>query len=312
MSSIVTITLNPALDESFGIDRLLPERKLRCSPPVIHPGGGGINVARVAARLDAEVFALWIGGGPEGQMLADLLEGERIRHVGVPAPHGPRRSFHVSEHATGAFYRFVLPGPELTEEDGARVAAELERCGDADLVVISGSLPPTLRPDTYARLAAQAAPRARVVLDTSGEALARGLAGDVYLAKPNRNELARLVGRELGAQAEVVSAARTLITAGRVEVVAVSLGSEGLHWVTREDDEHIAAPEVTPVSAVGAGDSTVAGIVVGLARGLPLPAAMRLGVAAGTAAVMTPGTDLCRAEDVARLYDALPARTPAH
>lgn len=310
MTSIVTITMNPALDESFAVDRIVPERKLRCSQPVIHPGGGGINVARAAARLGADVTALWIGGGANGQMLADILDGERIRHRRVPAALELRRNSHVTERDTGDLYRFVLPGPELSDREGAQFVEELERCRDAAFVVISGSLPPSLPSDYYARLAEHAPAGARVILDASGDELVRGLAGHVYLVKPNRNELGRLAGGELRDIADVVDAARTLIAAQRVEVVAVSLGADGIVYVTGEKYEHIASPRVKPVSTVGAGDSSVAGIVVGLSRGLSLPDAMRLGVAAGTAAVLTPGTELFRPEDTERLFGELQAHNP--
>lgn len=304
MATIETITLNPALDMMFEVERMIAERKLRGSAPELHPGGGGINVARVAARLGADVEAVWIGGGNYGATVGELLASEGVVHHQVPTNGDTRLSIHVEERATGDMYRFVLPGPPITEpelDEACKYVAE----HDAAFVVLSGSLPPSLPADTYARLAARMPARARVVLDTSDEALGEALAGRIYLAKPNRNELGRLLGKKLDSLDAVASAAREVIGAGRVEVLAVSLAEDGLMLVTRDDIEHIRAPEVEMVSAVGAGDSTVAGIVVGLARGLPLARAARLGVAAGTAAVLTPGSEVCRPEDVERLYAGL-------
>jgi 6-phosphofructokinase 2 len=302
MAAIVTVTLNPALDLGFEVERVVPERKLRGSSAVFHPGGGGINVARAAGRLGADVRAIWIGGGCDGDKLAALLDDEHVPHERVGARAAPRMSVHVEERATGELYRFVLPGEELSAAEADAVIAAVAAVAGASYLVISGSQPPGLPAEFCARLAAGAPAETRVILDTSGEPLARGLAGRVYLAKPNRNELARLVGRELADRDGLIAAARELIDAGRVEVLAVSQAADGLTLVTRDGHEHIAAPPVTPVSTVGAGDSTVAGIVVGLARGLALPDAVRLGVAAGTAAVLTPGTELMHREDTERLY----------
>jgi 6-phosphofructokinase 2 len=305
MTAIVTVTASPALDISFTVERMVAEEKLRGTRPVMHPGGGGINVARVATRLGAEVMALWMGGGCDGRRLADLLDEEGVRHEGLPARDEPRHSLHVEEGATGAMYRFVLPGAECSEAEGARLVARVGELAQTSFLVLSGSLPPSLPADYYARLAARAPAGARVVLDTSGEALRRGLAGHVYLAKPNRKELAAAAGRALTSRDELVRAARELIDAGRVEVVAVSLGEDGLVVITGEGHEHVPAPKVTMVSAVGAGDSTVAGIVVGLVRGLPLGEAARLGAAAGAAAVLSEGTELGSRQDTERLFAAL-------
>ena len=307
---IVTVTVNPALDVSFEVDQVIAERKLRCTRPVMHPGGGGINVARVALRLGQAARALWVGGGRDAPVLGDLLDHEQVPHERLPTRDELRRSLHVEERATGDMFRFVMPGAELTDDEQAHILDRVAALDGVAYVVLSGSLSPSLPVDFYARLAERCPREARVVLDTSGDPLARGLAGRIYLVKPNRNELSRMVGRELADHADLARAARELIDAGRVEVVAVSLAEDGLLLVTREGPEHVAAPTVEMVSAVGAGDSTVAGIVVGLARGMPLTDAARLGAAAGSAAVMTEATELCRPEDVARLFAELQAARP--
>ncbi|MDQ3365142.1 MAG: 1-phosphofructokinase family hexose kinase [Myxococcota bacterium] len=307
MAAIVTVTMNPAIDVSFEVERMVAESKLRATAPELHPGGGGINVARAAARLGGDVMALWMGGGCDGARLAELLGEEHVPYDRVPAADEPRLSIHVEERTTGAMYRFVLPGPTITPQEAKVLEERIASYVGARFLVLSGSLPPSLPTDYYAELAARAPRGVRVILDTSGEPLTRGLAGHVYLAKPNRNELGRAVGRELATIDDVVRAARALIDDGRVELLAVSLGAEGMVLVTRDDADHIRAPQVRPISAVGAGDSTVAGIVVGLARGLPIADAMRLGVAAGAAAVLTPGTELSRREDTDRLYAELQA-----
>lgn len=305
MAAIVTVTVNPALDISFEVERMAAEHKLRGTAFAQQPGGGGINVARAATRLGADALAVWLGGGCEAKTFATLLDAEGVPHHRIPAREDMRMSIHVEERATTDMYRFVLPGPAISEAEADAVVAYVAGASDAKFIVLSGSLPPSLPTNFYARLAAAAPQGARVILDTSGEALARGLDGNVYLAKPNRNELGRLVDKKLESVDEIIAAARELTAAGRVSVLAVSMAEEGLVLVTNASAEHVRAPKVEMVSAVGAGDSTVAGLVVGLARGLPLGEAARLGVAAGTAAVLTAGADLLLREDTERLYAQL-------
>jgi 6-phosphofructokinase 2 len=144
-----------------------------------------------------------------------------------------------------------------------------------------------------------------VILDTSGPPLRQGIEGGVYLIKPNIRELSELAGKDRLEDAELREVARGLIASGKVHVVVTSLGSAGVVMVTEQHCENIRAPTVKVRSKVGAGDSTVAGIVLGLAQETDILDAVRLGVAAGSAAVMTEGTELCRREDVWRLYEAM-------
>jgi len=141
------------------------------------------------------------------------------------------------------------------------------------------------------------------MLDTSGEALRRMRSG-VYLLKPSIRELRECVGRALRDEAEQADAARGLVTAGIAEVVVVSLGAEGALVVSGHGAERLPPIRVPVRSAVGAGDSMVAAIAFGLVQGLDLHGAVRLGMAAGAATLMTPGTELCRREDVERLHAA--------
>jgi 6-phosphofructokinase 2 len=142
---------------------------------------------------------------------------------------------------------------------------------------------------------------AKLVLDTS-QAMRHAPEQGAFLMKPNLRELAGMVGRTLPDRADQIVAARSLIRQGRTEVVVVSLGGDGALLVTEAIEEHFPTPEVPARSAVGAGDSMVGGIVYALDRGWGLSEAVRYGVAAGTATIMTPGTELCHREDVERLY----------
>jgi 6-phosphofructokinase 2 len=303
MAEIVTLTPNPAIDLSTSLDRIVPMRKLRCAPQRRDPGGGGVNVARVVKRFGGEVEAILPVGGFTGQMLRRLIDDEEIQNRVIEAQAETREDFSVSELSTSQQYRFVMPGLPLRE-------AEWRECLEAlaatlpqpKFVVGSGSLPPGVPNDFYAQ-AAEIAQKlgAKFILDTSGAPLAAALEHRVYLIKPNLREMRDLAGGELANQNDWIDAARQYIEAGHVELVALSLGHLGALLVTREQALRSQALPIKPVSAVGAGDSFLGAMVFSLAKGNSLADAFRLGVAAGSAALINEGTELCRPEDVYRL-----------
>lgn len=300
---IVTLTLNPAVDKSSVVEQVVPERKLRCEHPRFDPGGGGINVARAVCILGGSARALWTKGGHVGETLQQLLEAGSIPHQPIPITDVTRENLTIYETVTGLQYRFGMPGPILTDDDANACLDAVSQLGpETEFLVLSGSLPPGLPDDFYSQVAARAPEHCRVVLDTSGEALRRGLERPVYLIKPNLRELGQLAGREVYTDREIAQVARALIDAGRVEVVFLSIGRGGAMLITRNEFLHIRAPTVPIRSKVGAGDSTVAGFVHSLALGRSLVEAARFAVATGTAAVMTEGTLLCHRADVERLY----------
>jgi 6-phosphofructokinase 2 len=305
--SIVTLTMNPAIDLSAAVDRVVADRKLRCGEPVREAGGGGINVARAVRRLGGEALALFPAGGPAGDLLKQLLFGEGVPFVAIRTDGWTRENVNVSERETGKQFRFVLPGPSLE-------AAEWERCLETlselepfpRLLVASGSLPPGVPPDFYARVARLVrSAGSRMILDTSGKPLRLAARQGVFLLKPSLREFEELTRSSLPARAALVDRARELVRDGRCEVLVLSLGPEGVLWVSASEAEWMRAPAVSVASSVGAGDSLVAGIVLGLSRGKPVREAVRLGLAAATASVMTPGTGLCRLDDVERLARAI-------
>jgi 6-phosphofructokinase 2 len=302
MKPIVTLTLNPAIDASCQAEEIRPIRKIRTSEERYDPGGGGVNVARVIRELGGEALAVYFAGGLTGQAFNDMLGAIGLEHRVVPIAGMTRVSHTVYERSSGQEYRFVPEGPALGAKEWQAGLAVLETL-DADYVVASGSLPKGVPDDFYARIARSARERGiRFVLDTSGEALRQALEIGVHLIKPNLGELEGLLGCALPAPTEQEVAAKQLVDDGRAEIVTVSLGADGALLATKDGCFRLRTPKITPRSAVGAGDSFVAGMTLGLATGRAPKDAFALAVATGTATVLTMGTELCRRADVLRIY----------
>ena len=304
MLPIATLTINPALDVTVPVDKVVSGPKLRCGLPRLDPGGGGINVSRVLHRLGVPTVALYAIGGLTGGRLRALIDQEGFAHRPIAIAGETRQSFTADERSTGKQYRFVLPGPELsTNEWQGLLKTTIELSEKADLVVASGSLPPGVPDDFYARLAHSLGEGGvRLILDSSGPGLVTTLArAHVYLVKPNINEIVELAGDELVWPEGHADWASGLIAQGRSDIVLVTHGADGALLVTGDRRVRIKPPAMQVESAVGAGDSFTAGICAGLVRGQSVIEAGALGMAAAAATLLTPGTELCHPQDVERL-----------
>ena len=303
MKPIVTLTLNPTIDGASEAEVVRPTHKIRTTTEAYDPGGGGINVTRVIKELGGESIAVYLAGGSTGGVLDDLLGSRAIARRRIPIAGNTRVSHLVYERSTGLEYRFIPEGPEVSERECQRCLMALEDL-DWEWMVASGSLPRGVPDDFYTRLIDMAAARkGKFVLDTSGEPLRLALQhGGVTLVKPSQGEFEKFVGRKLETPKDIGAAAEVEIAAGRAEMFAITLGDQGAVLSTREGTMHLAAPKVEVKSTSGAGDSFVAGMVHALAIGWRPEDAFRLGIAAGTAAVLSTGTQLCRRVDVDRLY----------
>jgi 6-phosphofructokinase 2 len=311
MTGIVTFTPNPAIDVSTSVERIMPTRKLRCSASRRDPGGGGINVARVVQRLGGTVTAIYPRGGTTGQLLSRLVEREGIASQTFEIAEETRQDFSVHEEASGKQFRFVLPGPALAEPEWRTCLETLEAfAGRTDFVVASGSLPPGTPTDFYAHACRIVKSRGgKFVLDTSGPALKAALAEGVYLIKPNLRELSEAAGERLDDESAWVRACAGLVKDRRAEIVALTLGHRGALLVDQYRAMRAEPPPITPLSSVGAGDSFLGAMVWGFAAGFDLEYALRLGVAAGSSAILNPGTELAHADDTRRLVDSVVVRT---
>lgn len=309
-TAIATLTMNPAIDMAYAVERIVPQRKIRTTSEYANPGGGGINVARVFVRLGGNARAIYLSGGPTGVAFDGLVDRHQLVRTRVPIAGTTRIAVTVLEHASGQEYRITPEGPEVSEAEW-RAALDASVRAECRHFVASGSLPRGVPADFYAMIARAMAERGiAMVLDSSGPALRAGIeAGGIALAKPSRSELEFLAGGPLPTRAAVVAAAQALVDSGKVQRLAVTLGHEGAILVEPSQVLDCPALPVEAKSAVGAGDSFLAAMVHGLAIGMDGPAAFRRGMAAGTAAVLHPGTDLAHPEDIDRLARQLEART---
>ncbi len=305
MKPIVTLTLNPAVDSSSEVEEVYPIRKIRTSKERFDPGGGGINAARVINELGGRAFAVYLGGGRSGDVLDELVASSGVDFHRIRTEEATRISHVVFERKSGKEYRFTPEGP-VVHDDEWRAALAFIDLLDFDYLIASGSLPRGAPGNLYGRIAEVVMTKgAKLILDTSGPALAEALGRGVHVAKPSLGEFRTLIGEAVEVGPQLQQAMQRATQQGLADVLAVTMGEQGAALASGETYFHLPALEVDVKSAVGAGDSFVAGMTVGLSQGLSLEQAFALGAASGTATVLTPGTELCHKDDDKRLKHRL-------
>lgn len=296
------MTINPAVDVSTSVKKMVPFTKMRCAEAQRDPGGGGINVARVLKRLGAEATAIYPAGGATGQTLAALVEREAVRSIVIPASKDTREDITIFDETTREQFRLVFPGAFLSEFEWQQCLDAVSRVGaQAAFVIASGSLPAGVPADFYGRVARASTGAAKVIVDAPGASLKAALEAGVYLIKPNLREFQELAGIGAADEPSLVEAGRRLLDHYRIEIIAVSMAEGGALLLTRDVALRANGLAIAPVSVSGAGDSFLGAIVSSLAKGESLDTALRYGVAGGSAALLNPGTGLCLADDVHRL-----------
>ncbi|WP_268885662.1 1-phosphofructokinase family hexose kinase [Frigidibacter oleivorans] len=302
---ILTVTLNPCLDLAASVAGMQPGPKLRLTEPSLDPGGGGINVARAVHILGGQATAFVAAGGATGARVLALLAAEGVPTAPFPGPGETRQSLAVTDRATGGQYRLMLPGPQWRLTDRRAVLAAIAALAvPGGFVVLSGSQPPGLPDDFAAALARRLArAKARLVLDTSGPALAAAIRATrpVEVLRMDQEEAAEVAGHPLASRRDTADFAQSLVRAGAAHMAIVARGADGSTLATATARLHASGVDVPVASAVGAGDSFLAAFVLALARDLPAAEALRHGSAAAAAAVMTEATALCTRRDAERL-----------
>lgn len=301
---IVTLTLNPAVDKSTEIESLVAEKKMRCAAMQLDAGGGGINISKAIQKLGGQSIAVFTCGGINGKVLTQLLDKESITGQAIEIREETRESFVVNELQSNKQFRFVMPGPSLSEEELEKIKETVAALDKASFLICSGSLPPNVPAGFLGELADIANNRGiRFIVDTSGPPLKAAMEKGVYLLKPNLTELCSLVGKPHLDMLEIEDAAMQVVQSRQCEIMVVSMGPSGAMLVTKNEIRQFRAPTVKKQTTVGAGDSMVAGIVWMIDHGKPLADAVRFGIACGSAATINKGTQLFKKEDALRFYD---------
>lgn len=305
MTDIVTITLNPAIDKTYVISDLLPEHKLRCANPLVEAGGGGINVSKGLKEMGSSSVSVFFAGGRNGEHLLEMLMHQQIECKPIPIDGETRESLVIMDQSSEKEFRLVVDGPRI-DVSAFQEIIQFVHTVKPSYLIASGSLPQGLSKDVYALLAREAKIiGSKFILDTSGEALEKGLQEGVYLMKPNLKELSNLTGVESLRLDEIPDAALTLIEAGKAEIVVVSMSAAGAMLVTKEMHHHILTPKVEQKSTVGAGDSMVGGMVWALQQNKNLLEMACWGVACGAAATINNSAQLFKKEDAIKLFDQI-------
>ena len=296
---ILTVTANPSIDKTYLVDSLSPGHVLRVKECVATIGGKGLNVSKAARRLGAEVTATGFVGGHSGAYICEGLADYGIADAFIRTAAETRTCINVVEQKTNVSTEFLEPGKEVGEESEhaffARFGALAEK---ADVITVSGSLPKGLSADFYLRLTDEAKRAGkRLILDTSGALLAAAVEGGPYMIKPNAEELSQLAGRPLSDEEEIIRFAGSLLEKG-IAAVCVTLGKSGSITVTENAVYRTYAPSVDAVSAVGSGDSFVAGMAYGFSQELDMEQCLRIATATAAANAMQYETGCFRQCDV--------------
>ncbi|WP_018912991.1 1-phosphofructokinase family hexose kinase [Thiomonas sp. FB-6] len=301
LPALLTLTLQPSLDVSYEVERLLDDRKLHASHYRVDPGGNGINVARGLERLGLQAHACLAVAGEIGELVERLLR-RQVRHLHAVRIAGETRiNATVQQARPPAQYEVIGSGPPLPEAALRELLEMVRSLGAAGIVALTGSVPPGIEPGLYASLTRELLGlRARVALDMQGEALALAVRERPWLIKPNRWELEQLRGRALPRIEDLRREACALVRQG-VEHVCVSLGAQGALLACAGGVWRGPAPAVLVRSTVGAGDSMLAGLIAALARGDEPAEALRLGLACGSATAARPGTEIFEAAQLPAL-----------
>jgi 1-phosphofructokinase family hexose kinase len=302
---IVTVTLNAAIDRTLVVPNFQPGQRHRASIGFASAGGKGINVARALKRLGAPVVATGLAGGRTGTLLVEELTGEGILNDFVRIKQDSRTSIAVLDPTSNAYTEINEWGPEVTEDELETLREKLDYLAQrAEFVVLAGSLPRGLDPGFYGQLVRDLGRRQLLaVLDTEGEALRLGVEAEPYLVSPNQREAESLVGHEFVDPEDIAYGLDEIAAIGARNVLITH--ETGCYALLREDRAEIRvraiAPQVEPVSTVGAGDTLLAGFIAARVSGRSFEDAVRSAAAAGAASVLEAGAGRFDPREASRL-----------
>ncbi len=300
---IATLTLNPAVDVSYEVPRLVPDQKSHATATRTDPGGNGINVGRALRVLGVPASNFCIMAGNAGTLLEKLLE-DQLDHVDCERVEGETRiNATILEAASEAQYEVTGIGPFVPSEVLSRVLGRFLGRVEGGFGVLSGSVPPGVPTDIYGEMVRRVREiGGRAVVDAHGILLRQSLVQRPFLIKPNQYELSLLLEKEVPRIEDVAEEARLLARQG-IDYVCVSLGAEGALLAGPEGTLMAKPPPVVVKCTVGAGDSMVAGLIAAFSRGERPEDALRLAVACGSGTAAQPGTAIFTASQLKELFD---------
>uniref|UniRef100_A0A7C3QYB5 1-phosphofructokinase family hexose kinase n=1 Tax=Leptospirillum ferriphilum TaxID=178606 RepID=A0A7C3QYB5_9BACT len=287
---LATLTLNPAVDISYDIPRLIPDQKSHASSTRYDPGGNGINVGRALRELHVNARNFCVIGGNSGILFEKLLENQ-IDHVFCQRVEGETRmNGTIIQSDPPVQYEVTGVGPNVPSSILDDLCLKFIDACRGGVGILAGSIPQGVPEDIYGRLVNRLREEGTLsVVDAHGNLLQNAIHEHPFLIKPNRYELSLLLGRTLSRFEDVAEEAR-ILQRGGISYVCVSLGEEGAILVGPEGSFFAKAPPVIVKCTVGSGDSMLAGLVASLSSGRSQSDALRLAVACGSGTSAQPGT----------------------
>ena len=302
---IYTLTANPSVDFYLEVSKIVPEDINRLIAIRKDVGGKGINVACVLNDFGIKGTALGFIAGENGQWIKNRLKEKKIKYRFFKINGESRAIYNILERKTGRIYRFNESGPEINRKDLKHLKEYVLSCPypKGSLFAICGSAPPGIPVGFYATLiSCLKKKKLTVILDSDNQLLSEGLKSSPDIIKPNFFELSRLTGKKIsGKRPEIMRSAQKII-AGGVKTVIVSLGAKGALAITEKESFQARPPVLKMRSNIGAGDALLAGLLAELSRGKNLADALRMGVAAGSASVLYPGTSFAPPAKISEIY----------
>lgn len=299
---IITVSMNPAIDKTVEISKLIPGGLNRIQKVEYDAGGKGINVSKTIRELGGESIATGFLGGNAGKTIENVLNDRQIRNDFVWVDGETRTNTKVFEE-NGEVTELNEPGPVITEEQMKALLDKLEGYAEKDaLFILAGSIPSGVDKQIYADIIRLVhAKGAKVLLDADGELFRNSLDAGPDMIKPNRVELEEYAGIDYRASdEEILQLARKLLEKG-MDTVAVSMGKSGAMMVRKGYEVKCPALSVKAHSTVGAGDAMVAALAYSADQGLDHDETVRLCMATSAGAVTTVGTKPPKKEVVEEL-----------
>lgn len=302
---ILVVNLNASVDKRYKMKDLTKGEVMRAAEVDNTPGGKGIHVANVATILGEDCIATGYLGGKSGEFISEKLEDYGIKQDFVKIA-GETRSCLAIITDDGAQTEILEPGPTVTaEEQKAFIDKYKELLEKASVVAASGSMPKGLPTDFYAQLIKLAHQAGKpFLLDTSGAALIEGIKAQPYFVKPNNDEIKVLLGKAPESDENIVEALKGFMADG-IKLPVISLGAKGSMAGYNQHIYKITVPRIECKNPVGSGDSFVAGIAVGIERGMSIDDILALGAACGTANAMEDESGFVRKEVVEELFSQI-------